>query len=194
MVFMSIAAIVRKLPEFASNVKIEMRSLFLNNGVGLLSEKRLYGVALAVGYSLKHEQLLNSIRAEAKMYLEEEDAMACKVASVSMAGKNAFYLFASEVLCDVEALSRPFMRDNVDNMTSGVSKDDFNMYCLAVSVLSGCKYCMKFYTDKLRTAGLQDDVILEILRVASVLRAAAHALEIESMRSYDFIARDSNMS
>ncbi|MDZ5761922.1 Alkylhydroperoxidase family protein [Candidatus Cyrtobacter comes] len=191
---MSIAAIIRKLPEFASNVKSEMKSLFVDNTDNLLNEKELYRIALSAGYSLKNEQLLNNIRAEAKMYLEEEDAIACKVASISMAGKNVFHFFTSEVLQDTAQVSRSFMKKHIDDMVSKVEKSDFYMCCLAASMLSACKYCMKFYTDELIKMGIQQDVIVEIVRVIAVLKAAAHALELEGMRSYDFVARDSNMS
>ncbi len=191
---MGIAAVIRQLPEFASNVKSEMKSLFVDNTDKLLGEKQLYGVSLSTGYSLKHEQLLNHIRAEARMYLEEEDAVACKVASISMAGKNIFHLFTSEILQDAAHMSRSFMKKHVEDMVGGVEKSDFYMYCLASSMLSGCKYCMKFYTDGLMKMGVQQDVILEIVRVVAVLKAASHALELDGMRSYDFVARDSSMS
>ena len=73
---MTIANLIRKLPEYADDIKQNLDNIFIQDKNNL-SKLQLYGVALSVAYLLKNEQLLNNVRMEAKMFLEEVDATAC---------------------------------------------------------------------------------------------------------------------
>ncbi|MDJ1257132.1 MAG: carboxymuconolactone decarboxylase family protein [Candidatus Midichloria sp.] len=188
---MSILGIIRKLPDYAADIKGNLISIFEENKVAL-DQKQLYGVSLAIAYSLKHEQLLNGIRAEAKLYLEEVNANACKIAATMMAMTNTYYKFVERA--GDSAYENMESELNMLSLSSTeVPKEEMDLYCLGVSILNACKHCIAVHSKRVLAAGLSKDAIRDIVKIASVLQAAVNALEIERMRSYDFVVRDASM-
>lgn len=185
---MTIASLIRKLPEYAGDIKHNLDSVFIQDHHSL-SKLQLYGVSLSVAYLLKNEQLLNNVRAEAKMFLEEVDATACKVAAIIMAMNNIYYHFSKDI--DNNSLGSKPSGLSMQSLTNFVeNKTEFEMYCLAISILHGCNYCCNVHTAKLREKGISDEIISDIARIVAILKATRDTLDIERMRSYDFIARE----
>jgi alkyl hydroperoxide reductase subunit D len=186
-----IATLIRKLPNYASDIKINLEKIFITNNEHL-SQEALYSIALSIGYALQHEYILNHIRTDAKTVLENVDATACKIATVVMRMNNMFYNFR-DMVEDDEIKS-------IDSGLSMVTLNDvgtdimiFEMCCLAVSIINKCKYCIMVHKNKLLKREVTKDAIVEIAKIASVLAASADAMQIEYLRSYDFILRDANM-
>lgn len=178
------------MPDYAADIKKSVIELFSSLPEGL-TEAQVHGVALTAAYFLKNEQLLNDIRAEAKLYLEEKDANACKISVVMMALTTTYHYCTYEdgeetgQVCDalhLNTLSNP-----------GVSKIDFELYCLTASVLHKCKPAIEYHTKELLKHGITKTGIKNVTRMAAILRATTEALDIESVRSYEFIARQSSM-
>ncbi len=186
-----IATLIRKLPTYASDIKINLEKIFLNNNQ-YLAQEALYSVALSVGYALKHEYILNHIRADAKTVLENVDATACKIAVIIMRMNNMFYNFRSmanddEIISIESGLSMLSLQD------TGTDTAIFEMCCLAVSIVNKCEHCITVHKNKLLRRNISREAMVEIARVASVLAAAMEAMEIERLRSYDFVLRDASM-
>ena len=188
---MSILGIIRKLPDYAVDIRDNLIAIFQENQV-VLDQKQLCGVSLAIAYALKHEQLLNGIRAEAKLYLEDVDANACKIAATMMAMTNTYYRFTSMI----DTLDYRKMEPELKMLSlsyTEVPKNEMDLYCLGVSILNGCEYCTVVHTKRVVNAGFAKEAVRDVARIASVLQAAVNALEIERMRSYDFVVRDASM-
>lgn len=187
-----IASLVRKLPVYAVDIKTNLEKIFLKEVNDFLSQDELYSVALTVGYALGHEHVLNNIRADAKLFLEESNATACKVAAVMMSMNNTFYNF-KEMSGDDEIKNAEsgLMMNTINNVS--IEMKIFEMCCLAVSILNKCEYCIKVHQKKLSKRGVTKEAFMEIARVVSVLSAAVSVVEIERLRSYDFIAREANI-
>ena len=188
---MSILGIIRKLPCYADDIKENLIAIFEKNQVAL-DQKQLCGVSLAIAYALKHEQLLNGIRAEAKLYLEDVDANACKIAATMMAMTNTYYKFTS-MIDDLDYRKMESCFQVLSLSHTDVPKNEMDLYCLGVSILNGCEYCTIVHTKKVVNAGLTKEAVRDVARIAAVLQAAVNALEIERMRSYDFVVRDVSM-
>ncbi|WHQ46418.1 MAG: carboxymuconolactone decarboxylase family protein [Candidatus Midichloria sp.] len=188
---MSILGIIKKLPDYAADIKGNLVSIFEEKKVAL-DQKQLYGVSLAIAYSLKHEQLLNGIRAEAKLYLEDVDANACKIAATMMAMTNTYYKFVERAE-DPDYKNMESELNMLSLSSTEVAKEEMDLYCLGVSILNACNYCISVHSKRVLTTGLSKEAIRDIAKIASVLQAAVNALEIERMRSYDFVVRDASM-
>lgn len=191
---MGILKIIKKLSQdYARDIKDNIVDLFINNKVEGLTETQVYGIALTVAYALGNENLLNYIRTEAKLHLEEAQAEACKAAMVVMTMNNTLFHFtkdstSAEHFTGVEHnLHMSWTKEH------GIDGQDFEMYSLAISILNGCNYCINIHRGKLSARGITNQTVMTVAKIASVLRATAKVLEIESMRSYDFIARGPNM-
>jgi len=188
---MGLDTLIKKLPEYAADIKINLDELFSEKTSSIFAPSQLYGVALSVAYSLRCEALLNSIRAEAKIHLEESEAQTCKVASVMMGMNNVYYrfLYTAE---DTEQLIRENISPQMLNMRA-IKDENFDLYCLAVSILSGCKYCIDVHIKKLTQMGLTHQMFCHVGRIAGTLKAVRDTLEIERMRSYDFVVREASI-
>ena len=54
---------------------------------------------------------------------------------------------------------------------------DFELFCLAVSAINGCEAWVKSHEHVVLEGGLSEDQVHDAVRIASVIHAAAIALE-----------------
>ncbi len=188
----SIMSLMKKLPVYAVDIKDNLEKIFLQDTNQYLAQDELYSVALTVGYALGHEHVLNNIRADAKIILEDASANACKVAAVMMSMNNILYNFkdmsGNKEICKMNS---GLVMTSMNNI--GIDMKIFEMCCLAVSILNKCQYCIKVHENKLTTKGVIAESLLEIAKVTSVLAAIVTAMDIEKLRSYDFILREASV-
>ena len=188
---MSIKIMLSQLPEYASDIDKSIREIFFQEP-SVLAKYQIFGIALTVGYALKHELLLNYIRPEAKKYLDGNEANACKIAASTMSMISTYHKFSKAIEDDeIRKMASLLSLENLSN--HNIDAKDFSMYCLAVAIINGCEYCMNVRIKKLKDSGCSPEVIRDIGRIVSVLKAAGDVLEIERMRSYEFIVREENL-
>lgn len=187
---MSIQNIIRKIPNYAIDLKANFSELFSQEIEGL-SKSQLLGVALAVAYTLKHEQLLNAIRNEAKVVLDDSHFDAAKSAVAIMGLNNTYYGFL-EMISDEEISNMPIGLHMSVLRDPGIDKLDYEMYLLSVSIINNCKYCTIFHKNILIKKGVQKPAIRSIARIAAVLKGVAAVLETEGLRTYEFVLRGEN--
>ncbi len=53
---------------------------------------------------------------------------------------------------------------------------DFELFCLAVSVINGCVFCVKAHEKQLIEGGVSEDKILAGVRIAAVMNGLASVL------------------
>jgi alkyl hydroperoxide reductase subunit D len=188
---MSIDAIADKIPSYADDIKLNLMDIFSNEVEGL-TVQQVYGIALSCSYNLKHEKLLNNFRNEAKIILDDSQREATKKAAAIMAMNNTYYMF-SHMISNDEIRKMPADLHMHVLTDHGIDKTDFEMYLIGVSILNNCEYCVNFHAERLLRRGVSHIAIRNIARIASVLRAVVEVLEIERLRNYDFIARESNL-
>ena len=58
------------------------------------------------------------------------------------------------------------------------SKADFELFCLAVSAINGCEMCIRSHEAAVISGGLTEDHVVDAVRIAAVINAAAVALEL----------------
>lgn len=190
--FIGLTSLVKRLPFYAEDVKQNIKELFSKELEGL-TIRQMYGVALAAGYYLKNEQMLNDIRAEAKIHLEEADATAAKFAVVVTSMTSTYYNFNAGVTDEeIRNLPTGLQMNAYSDPDPSFPKVDFELYCLVVSIFLKCKYSTDLHSRTLIDLGVSREAINNVAKIAAVLRAAKAALEIENIRSYEFIARGPN--
>lgn len=174
----------KHLPDYAQDIKKNLEGLFSEEIPGL-TVKQTYGIALATGYFFGNEQLLNDIRSEAKFHLDENDADAAKIAVITTSMASTYYNFHHIARnCETDSKLNLIRDHNVETV-------DFELYSLAISILINCNDCIQYHVDKLQNLGISDEGINNLGKIVAALRGAKAAIEIESIRSYDFIARGS---
>jgi alkyl hydroperoxide reductase subunit D len=92
---------------------------------------------------------------------------------------NNIYYRASHLLGNDEYINMPArLRMNVIG-NPGVDKEDFELWCLAVSAINGCGTCLESHERVVIEKGLTTQQVQDAVRVAAIVHAASVALEAE---------------
>jgi lipoyl-dependent peroxiredoxin subunit D len=172
---MGIDAIREALPSYARDTKLNLGTVIANS---TLPEQQAWGTALACAVASRNAVVLREIAAEAATRLKPEAVEAAKGAASIMAMNNIYYrakhLIGDEAYATIPARLRMQIIGN-----PGVDKVDFELWCLAVSAITGCGACLESHEKTLRGAGASRDLVHEALRIAAVVHAAAVTLSAE---------------
>jgi alkyl hydroperoxide reductase subunit D len=102
-----------------------------------------------------------------------EDA---KAAAILMGMNNVYYRFRHAIEKPAYAEKPARLRMLRLNQVA-TNKADFNLFCFAVSAINFCQACMNSHEAEVLKDGLTEDHVHDAVRVASVVHAAAVALE-----------------
>lgn len=188
---MGIEKIIRRIPNYALDLKKNLETVF-TSGFGGLSDNSMFLVALSACYTLKHEQLINNFRNEAKLYLDEQYFDIAKYISVIMSQNNAFYFFSSQSNnTDIKVEKIGLALEGMDDIN--IDRAEFELALLGVSILNRCSNCANYYSQKIMKRGFSKETVLAVAKIVSVLKATSQVLEIENIRNYEFVARGENI-
>lgn len=173
---MGLDVVKAALPEYAKDIKLNLGSTI---STSTLNPVQAWGTALACAVSARNPLVLREIAAEAASHLKPEAVEAAKGAATIMAMNNVYYR-AKHLIGDESYGSLPARLRMQIIARPGVDKGDFELWCLAVSAITGCGVCLESHEKTLRAAGFTREQIHEGLRIAAVVHAAAVALDAEA--------------
>ena len=174
---MTIETLRNKLPDFAKDIRLNLSTLFTNIAQTGLSESQFYGLSLAVAYSLKNKELIESIIEEGQDYLHTEIKEAAKIAATLMAMNNIYYR-AIHLAENGELRTMPANLRMNAMLNPGVDKIDFELFSLAVSAINGCGMCIQAHVKQLEHHEVDKKAIQSSLRIAASLNALVVGLAI----------------
>ncbi|MFC4021382.1 carboxymuconolactone decarboxylase family protein [Micromonospora sp. GCM10011542] len=173
---MGLDAIKAALPEYAKDIKLNLGSTV---GTSTLTPVQAWGTALACAVSARNPMVLREIAADAAEQLTPEAVEAAKGAAAIMAMNNVYYR-AKHLIGDEQYASMPARLRMQIIARPGVDKGDFELWCLAVSAITGCGVCLESHEKTLRGSGFTREQVHEALRIAAVVHAAAVTLDAEA--------------
>jgi lipoyl-dependent peroxiredoxin subunit D len=174
---MSIEQLKNNLLESAKDIKLNLSTILTEEGSPDLIKNQIGGIALASAYAIKNSSVVESILSEVSNYLTEPEINAAKSAATIMAMTNIYYRFI-HLVSDKSFSTMPAnLRMNVIG-NPGIDKVNFELNCLAVSVINGCGMCIDAHTHGLTKLGVSKLAIQSSVRIAAVLNAAAIGIEI----------------
>ncbi|MGR6317750.1 carboxymuconolactone decarboxylase family protein [Micromonospora soli] len=173
---MGLDAVKAALPEYAKDIKLNLGSTV---STSTLPPGQAWGTALACAVAARNPVVLREIVAEAADHLTPEAIEAAKGAATIMAMNNVYYR-AKHLIGDEQYASMPARLRMQIIARPGVDKGDFELWCLAVSAITGCGVCLESHEKTLRAAGFTREQVHEGLRIAAVVHAAAVALDAEA--------------
>jgi alkyl hydroperoxide reductase subunit D len=170
---MSIEALKQQLPDFAKDVRLNLSGIVNDE---TLAPETKYGLLLACAIATRNKQVVEAIEREAAPHLSPKarDA-ACAAASI-MAMNNVYYRFV-HLVSNKSYASMPAKLRMTVLANPGVSKADFELWCLAVSAINGCGACVDAHEKVLVEAGVGSEAIQTAVRFAGIIQSAAIALE-----------------
>lgn len=159
------------LPEYAKDLKLNLGSIVRTTE---LDEEQLWGSLLASAAATRNTTVLAQIGAEAADNLSAEAYNAALGAASIMGMNNVFYR-ARHFLDGAYDDLRPGLRMNIIG-NPGVAKVNFELWSFAVSAINGCSECVASHEQVVREAGVSREVVLEVLKVASIVSGVAQAI------------------
>ncbi|MGB6976993.1 MAG: carboxymuconolactone decarboxylase family protein [Gammaproteobacteria bacterium] len=173
---MNIEQLNDKLSDCAKDIKLNFSVILTEEGAPDLNHKQRYGIALASAYAIKNAMLITAIMNEAIIHLTDNEIKAARSAANIMAMNNVYYRFI-HLVSDKSYGNMPAkLRMNVI-ANPGISKDDFELNCLAVSAINGCGLCIDAHTQALMKEGISKLGIQSAIRIAAVLNGVAASIE-----------------
>ncbi|HYE25046.1 MAG TPA: carboxymuconolactone decarboxylase family protein [Clostridia bacterium] len=176
---MNVEQILDLLPDYAKDLRLNWTSLLSQ---GELTDSQKWGSFVAAAFVSRNPELLAAVEAEASKAVAPETIHAAKGAAAIMGMNNIYYRF--QHLCGNEkfATMPPRLRMNIMR-THGADPVDFELWSIVASAINGCGKCVTAHEKVLAEKGVTEEVILQAVRIASVVHGVAVALDAQSVAS-----------
>ena len=172
----SLDAIRDSLPDYARDLRLNLGAVLAPTGAPGLTEKQIWGVAVASAIASRNVGFAKQIEALAAEKLDEGYLTAARSAAAIMGMNNIYYRFL-HLVEDPEYAQLPArLRMNVIG-NPGIDKLDFELLSLAVSAVNGCGMCIVAHEKQLRKHEVSREAIQSAIRIAATLHAVAGVLE-----------------
>ncbi|MEJ1966185.1 MAG: carboxymuconolactone decarboxylase family protein [Gammaproteobacteria bacterium] len=173
---MSLDTIRDSLPEYARDLRLNLGSVLAATGAPGLTEKQIWGVAVASAIASRNVSFAKQVEALAAEKVDEGYLNAARAAAAIMGMNNIYYRFL-HLVEDAEYAQMPArLRMNVIG-NPGIDKLDFELLSLAVSAVNGCGMCIVAHEKQLRKHEVSREGIQSAVRIAATIHAVAVALE-----------------
>jgi alkyl hydroperoxide reductase subunit D len=169
------AKLAEGFPDAAKDIRINLQNVLQP---GALNADQVWGTALACAHASRSELLKRAIEADARSAgIGDPVVTDALAAAVLMGMNNVFYRFKH--LIGKEAYEKKPARLRMQRLSQVTSnKADFELFCLAVSAINNCQSCMAAHEATVLKQGLTDDHVIDAIRIAATLHAAAVAAEL----------------
>lgn len=176
---MSLEALKEKIPGYAKDIKLNLSTLLSGTESIQLNPVQISGCALAAAYATQNKVVIQDLENHARQRgLTEEIVTAIKGAASIMAMNNVYYR-SVDLIEDQSYKSLPTQLRMHILQNHGITQQDFELYCLVVSVINGCGRCIDSHANVLIKGGLGKAEIHYGLRIAAVVKAVAQVIVIE---------------
>ena len=166
---MSLKQFADSLPDHAKDLRLNLSSILNDQTLG---EERKAGLLLACAHGSGHKPLVEAAEAEVEGKLSNEVANAARGAAALMAMNNVYYRFVHLVANPEYGTMPAKLRMNLIG-SHGISKEDFELFSIAVSAMNGCGSCIDSHERVLLQHGVKPETIQSAVRIAAVMKAVA---------------------
>lgn len=166
-------ALREQLPDAARDIKINLQNVLTTTE---LSKPQAWGTALACAYATKDKALWTAVLEDAKAAGVEETTLDdAKAAAILMGMNNVYYRFRHLIGKDDYSQMPARLRMLRTNQVAS-TKQDFELFCMAVSAIGNCQSCLQSHEHVVLEAGLSMGQVHDAVRIAATINAAAVAL------------------
>lgn len=171
---MSIDTLKDRIPDTARDIRLNLGTLATEPS---LTDEQRAGTFIASALAARNAEVIRAVNAQFAPMLSAEALAAAQAAASIMAMNNVYYRFTHLVGGDYARMPAK-LRMNVIGKP-GVAKENFELWCLAVSAVNGCGMCMESHEKVVRAAGLTQEQVQAAVRIAAVIHAAATVLDAQ---------------
>jgi alkyl hydroperoxide reductase subunit D len=161
-------------PDAARDIRLNLQSVLQAE---TLTPAQRWGVAIACAVASRSSRLRDALLADGRETAGDAAVDDAFAAAALMAMNNIFYRFRHMI--GKESYAQKPARLRMQRIARPASnKADFELFCLAVSVINGCESCMRAHEGVVVEKGLTEDQVQDAVRIAATIHAAAVALEL----------------
>jgi len=158
------------LPDYAKDVRLNLDSVIKRSSI---NEELASACALAAAFATGNGKLVSFIQSN---IADEKERDAALAAASIMAMTNVWYPYV-EMVDDENLKGLPAqIRMNTIASHGGTTKERFEAYSLAASIVGKCHFCVKAHYDELKQMGYTVEQLRDIGRIASVVNSVAKVL------------------
>jgi alkyl hydroperoxide reductase subunit D len=158
------------LPDYAKDTKLNLDSVIKRS---TLAPEEAEACALAAAMATGNGKLVAFIQNSMENAVERDAAL---TASSLMGMNNVWYPFV-EMAEDPQLEGLPAqLRMNAIATHGGTTRERFEAYALAASIVGKCHFCVKAHYDGLRKMGYSVEQLRDIGRIAAVITSVAKVL------------------
>jgi alkyl hydroperoxide reductase subunit D len=163
-------SIKEALPEYAKDTKLNLDAVINRSTIPV---EEAVGCALAAAVSTGNGKVVAVILGG---FENQVEATAAMTAASLMAQNNVWYPYV-EMAEDEQLKGLPAqLRMNAIATHGGTTKERFESYSLAASIVGKCHFCVKAHYDTLKKNGYTVEQLRDIGRIASVINSVAKVL------------------
>lgn len=153
------------IPDFAKDLRLNLDAV-VNRST--LDPVVANGCALAAAAATGNQRLIKAITFD-----DAAEMVAARTAAAIMGQNNAWYPYV-EMAGDEALRGLPAqLRMNAIASHGGTTKDRFEAYSLAASIVGKCHFCVKAHYDGLKGMGYTVEQLRDIGRIASVINGVS---------------------
>ncbi|MCX7596624.1 MAG: carboxymuconolactone decarboxylase family protein [Fischerella sp.] len=162
-----IEQIKSKIPDYAKDIRLNFDTLA---GKTTFNADELQGLMLAAAFATGNRDLTQTI--QNAMENEVERTAALTAASL-MSMNNVWYPYTEMTGDEAVQKTAAGLRMNAYATYGGTTKERFEAYALAASIVGKCHFCVKNHYDILKKSGYTTEQLKDIGRVAAVINSVS---------------------
>lgn len=158
------------LPEYAKDTKLNLDSVINRSTLDSVESNC---IALAAAMATGNGKLVTFIQSNIEDVKERDAALT----AASLMGMNNVWYPYIEMTDDPNLKGLPAqLRMNSISTHGGTTKERFEAYSLAASIVGKCYFCVKSHYDNLKKMGYTVEQLRDIGRIAAVITSVAKVL------------------
>lgn len=155
------------IPEYAKDTKLNIDAVIKRS---TLPVEEAEAVALAAAFATGNSKLWTWIHGQLTNRVEADAAL---TAASLMAQNNLWYPYV-EMADDENLKGLPAqLRMNAISTSGGTTKERFEAYSLAASIVGKCHFCVKAHYEGLKKMGYTVEQLRDIGRIAAVMNSVS---------------------
>ena len=155
------------IPDWAKDIRLNLDSTINRSSLDPVDAQ---AVALAAAFATGNKSLVAAIRAD---FGDEAEHAAALTAAALMGMNNVWYPYVDMAADDELKSQRPELRMNAYATYGGVSREKFEMYALAASIVGKCHFCIGSHYKLLKEHGITITRLRDIGRIAAVINSVS---------------------
>ena len=158
------------IPEYAKDTKLNLDAVIKRS---TLPVEEAEAVALAAAFATGNSKLWTWIDSQ---IANRTEAQAALTAGALMAQTNVWYPYV-EMADDAQLEGLPAqLRMNAIANSGGTTKERFEAYSLAASIVGKCHFCVKAHYSGLKKMGYSVEQLRDIGRIAAVMTSVSRVV------------------